>query len=269
MEIRDKAFAEYQAGMKYKEIAEKYGVFLSTAAGAGVETIPLLPALTYAWDPSGMKLSEKLHSASVEMRRKIIATIETQQKLNKGAIEVARELYEGYNSGKRVIYTQRLPQYLDKIYAYARQSDLSTREQETMLRLGRKAQKQTEKMGANGAPNQALETAYKQLLQTVDKSISMSLEKAVKTAIEEKAAMWRNGLPERNRPERGQMHSWHDMMRMTALRRTSGSYRAAILFLTSAICMLKRTSGALALGFSRKIKFPSCQPIPIVCVIWL
>lgn len=95
-----------------------------------LKKILLLPALTYAWDPSGMKLSEKLHSDSVEMRRKIINTIETQQKLNKGAIEVARELYDGYNSGKRVIYTQRLPQYLDKIYAYARRSDLSTREQE-------------------------------------------------------------------------------------------------------------------------------------------
>ncbi len=56
-----------------------------------------------------------------------------------------------------------------------------------MLCLVRRAQKQTEAMGANGAPNQALKTAYKQLLQTVDKSISMSLEKAVRTAIEEKS----------------------------------------------------------------------------------
>lgn len=37
-----------------------------------------------------------------------------------------------------------------------------------MLRLVRRTQKQTEAMGANGAPNQALKTAYKQLLQTVE-----------------------------------------------------------------------------------------------------
>lgn len=182
----NKALTVVDAPTEVQKAIEKT-ITASAAVGAGVESIPLLPALTYAWDPSGMKLSQKLHSAAAEMRRKIIDTIETQQKLNKGAIEVARELYDGYNSGKRVIYPQKIPQYLDKIYAYARRSDLSTREQEVMLRLVRRAQQQTEKMGTNGAPNQALKTAYKQLLQSVDKSISLSLEKVVRTAIEEKS----------------------------------------------------------------------------------
>lgn len=169
----------------------------------------LLPALTGAWDESGMTLSQKLHGASREMRQKIVNTIRAQQKLNAHAMTAARALYDGYGYG-HVTNQQGIPQYLQKVVDFARRSDMTALDEQALLAKVRKAQRLVDKLGQNGAPNIALRSAYTELLDAVSKDSEKALERAVKTACEEKsryvaeriartesARAWANGFVER------------------------------------------------------------------------
>jgi hypothetical protein len=161
-------------------------ITLSASKGAGY-TIPLLPELTDAWDPSGMKLSEKLHGTQKEMRSKIVSTISHQQSLNRHAMQAARALYDGYSSGDRVIKKQRIPQYLQRIVDFSRRSELSSKDKDNLFRLCRQAQRRVNALSEDGAPNKALRSAYTQVLNAVDSGTSKALDRAVKTAVEEKS----------------------------------------------------------------------------------
>lgn len=158
----------------------------AAAVGADVQSIPLLPELKEAWAPSGMKLSEKLHGAEKEMRQSIVSTIKAQQKLGTHALQTARALYDGYRAG-HVVRQQQLPQYLDVIASFARKSDLTKADQQALQRLVRKAKRQVDRIGANGAPDKSLQTAYRQLLNAVDENNTKAIENAVRTAVEEKS----------------------------------------------------------------------------------
>ncbi len=158
----------------------------AAAVGADVQSIPLLPELKEAWAPSGMKLSEKLHGAEKEMRQSIVSTIKAQQKLGTHALQTARALYDGYRAG-HVVRQQQLPQYLDVIASFARKSDLTKADQQALQRLVRKAKRQVDRIGANGAPDKSLQTAYRQLLNAVDENNAKAIENAVRTAVEEKS----------------------------------------------------------------------------------
>lgn len=72
-------------------------------------------ALSKSWDDSGMTLSEKIHGAGVKMRESIISTIRSQMRRNATWTSMARELYDGYNSGKAVTMQQALPKYLQAV----------------------------------------------------------------------------------------------------------------------------------------------------------
>lgn len=180
-----KAMAE-AAVATFLEKAVGTAIAKAASEGAGME-IPLQPALMSAWDPSGMTLSAKLHGAGTEMRQKIISTIAGQQKLNSHALQAARALYEGYNSGDRVTRKQALPQYMQHIVDFSRRSFLSAGEAAHLRRKVRQAQKRVDLLGRNGAPNKALKTSYKELLEAVDIGTSKALEKAVRVAVEEKS----------------------------------------------------------------------------------
>jgi hypothetical protein len=159
----------------------------AAATGAGVASIPLLPELTDAWDPSGMKLSAKLHGTTQEIRQKIIYTLKSEQKARTHALAAAQALYDGYNSGHMVIRRQEVPMYLQRIIDFTRRASLTDAEMSDLRRLVRIARRNTERLGGNGAPTKALKTAYKQLLDAVEEDGQKSLEKAVRVAVEEKS----------------------------------------------------------------------------------
>ena len=109
---------------KYPELFQLPGLkdSLVEAAAYGYGIVPeVLTAATYAkmatamerpWASDGMTLSKRLHGATKQMREAIVDTIRTQLNLNASWTNAARELYDGYNSGKAVVREQDLPNYL-------------------------------------------------------------------------------------------------------------------------------------------------------------
>ena len=185
-EAVDKSLQESQMDL-FWESAVEAAIAKAFAKGAGIAVIPLLPELREAWDPSGMKLSEKLHGTQKEIRQAIISTIQQQQKLGKHAMQAARALYDGYNSGVHVIRKQELPKYMQDIVNFVRRSEFPDDDCYALMRLVRRAQRQTERLGSHGAPNRALRAAYKRLLQAIEDNNTKAIENAVKTAVEEKS----------------------------------------------------------------------------------
>lgn len=185
-EAVDKSLQESQMDL-FWESAVEAAIAKAFAKGAGIATIPLLPELREAWDPSGMKLSEKLHGTQKEMRQAIISTIQQQQKLGNHAMQAARALYDGYNSGIHVVRKQELPKYMQQVVHFVRRSEFPDDDYYALMRLVRRASRQTERLGTHGAPNRALRTAYKQLLQAVEENNTKAIENAIKTAVEEKS----------------------------------------------------------------------------------
>lgn len=173
----------------FGKLREKITEVIEKAAeiGFGKKPPKKIPELFEAWDSSKMNLSEKLHGADKEMRSAIINTIKEQLKLGKHAEKAALALYDGYNSGKKIIRQQELPLYMKSIVNLARRGELSEKEKQTLQRLIRQAERQTAKMGENGAPNIALKTAYNELLEAVKSGKEKVLERGIKTAVEEKS----------------------------------------------------------------------------------
>lgn len=180
------AWAAYEVADQVGD-AVRQSVKESYEAGVG-RTIKLFPShLDKAWDDSGMTLSEKLHGSDKEMRDTIVETIREQLKENRHAMQAARKLYDGYNSGQAVTRQQGIPKYLQQIVAFARHSDLTDEDRNDLLRQVRRARRQVERLGQGGAPNQALKTAYSELLDAVVNGSEKALSRSVHTAVEEKS----------------------------------------------------------------------------------
>lgn len=156
---------------------EGYGVSSDLVPAEGKAAI--LTALSKPWDSSGFTLSQKLHGADTQMYKAIINTLETQIRANKSVIEIARSLYDGYNADK-VINVQDLPDYL-KAFRHAMPGDLN------LIKQSRQAASRISALSRNGAPNQALATAYKQLLNAAQSGTEKALKNAVYVAINEKS----------------------------------------------------------------------------------
>lgn len=180
------AWAAYEVADQVGD-AVRQSVKESYEEGVG-STIKLFPShLDKAWDDSGMTLSEKLHGSDKEMRDAIVETIREQLKENRHAMQAARKLYDGYNSGHAVTRQQGIPKYLQQIVAFARHSDLTDENRNDLLRQVRRAKRQVERLGQGGAPNQALKTAYSELLDAVVNGSEKALSRSVHTAVEEKS----------------------------------------------------------------------------------
>lgn len=136
-------------------------------------------ALSKSWDDSGMTLSEKIHGAGVKMRESIISTIRSQMRRNATWTSMARELYDGYNSGKAVTIQQALPKYLQTVRnAYGTPR---------IVAESRKALRNIERLSQNGAPTKALKAAYKQLIETAQTGTEEAMNKACWVAMQEKS----------------------------------------------------------------------------------
>lgn len=163
---------------------------LVEAAAYGYGIVPeVLTAATYAkmatalerpWASDGMTLSKRLHGASKQMREAIVDTIRTQLNLNASWTNAAREIYDGYNSGKAVVREQDLPNYLRLV----RHATAGSPEQ---LRAARKAWNNINRLARNGAPTKSLKAAYNQLVQQALTGSDEAMQKACWVAVQEKS----------------------------------------------------------------------------------
>lgn len=177
---------------KYLELFQLPGLIdsLVEAAAYGYGIVPeVLTAATYAkmatvmerpWASDGMTLSKRLHGAAKQMREAIVDTIRTQLNLNASWTNAARELYDGYNSGKAVVRAQDLPNYLRLV----RHATAGSPEH---LRAARQAMNSINRLARNGAPTKSLKAAYNQLAQQAITGSDEALQKACWVAVQEKS----------------------------------------------------------------------------------
>lgn len=159
--------------------AAAYGYGIAPAILTDTQAKAWRRALSKSWDDSGMTLSEKIHGAGVKMRESIISTIRSQMRRNATWTSMARELYDGYNSGKAVTMQQALPKYLQAVRnAYGTPR---------IVAESRKALRNIERLSQNGAPTKALKAAYKQLIETAQTGTEEALNKACWVAMQEKS----------------------------------------------------------------------------------
>lgn len=135
--------------------------------------------LSKSWAADNMKLSKRLHTASIEMRNRIIDTIREQMSRNSSWVQTARALFDGYNADK-VINEQALPKYITEVRR-------ATRGSVEQLRAARKAINNIERLAQNGAPTKSLKTAYKNLVEAALTGSEKQLENACYVAIQEKS----------------------------------------------------------------------------------
>ena len=135
--------------------------------------------LSQAWAADNMKLSKRLHTASIEMRNRIIDTIREQMSRNSSWVQTARALFDGYNADK-VINEQALPKYITEVRR-------ATRGSVEQLRAARKAINNIERLARNGAPTKSLKAAYKNLVEAALIGSEKQLENACYVAIQEKS----------------------------------------------------------------------------------
>lgn len=154
-----------------------YGIMPSMLTSADRKNIA--DAIEEPWSADGMRLSEKLHTASKVMHQAIMDTVTDQINKNRTAIQIARELYDGYNSGKAVIRQQEIPQYLTKIIRAQ-----GTRDDNKDIR---RALEQVHNLAKKGAPNKSLRTAYNELIEAIEAGNDRALRRSIHTAIQEKS----------------------------------------------------------------------------------
>lgn len=159
--------------------AAAYGYGIAPAILTDTQAKAWRRALSKSWDDSGMTLSEKIHGAGAKMRESIISTIRSQMRRNATWTSMARELYDGYNSGKAVTMQQALPKYLQAVRnAYGTPR---------IVAESRKALRNIERLSQNGAPTKALKAAYKQLIEIAQTGTEEALNKACWVAMQEKS----------------------------------------------------------------------------------
>ena len=136
------------------------------------------------WSADGMKLSERLHGVDKVLRQNIISTVTASVNNSDSVIDMARKLYDGYNSGKAVIKPADLPEYLKKLVRQARlavQGDASELSKLGVLQAAQKLK------NPDRLTTKSLKRAYKDLVEACAKLETEAVDKALWTAIQEKS----------------------------------------------------------------------------------
>lgn len=136
------------------------------------------------WSADGMKLSERLHGVDKVLRQNIISTVTASVNNSDSVIEMARKLYDGYNSSKEVIKPAELPEYLKKLVRQARfamQGDASELSKLGVLQAVQKLK------NPDRLTTKALKRAYKDLVNACAKLDSAAIDKALWVAVQEKS----------------------------------------------------------------------------------
>lgn len=151
--------------------------------------------LSDVWVSDGMKLSERLHGASLKMRRAIIDTINDSFQKQKSVKQIAMELYDGYNSGKKVIKEQELPAYLKRLKEAAARvcagDHKALKEFNSALKAAEAEIKKFTARDLAGAPNKMIAAQYKKFTEAAVKAVetmnAKAMEKAAWVAVQEKS----------------------------------------------------------------------------------
>lgn len=161
--------------------ATAYGYGIMPEVLANADRNAIINAVSQPWSADGMTLSEKLHGADRAIHKAIQDTVQQQYNKNATVMEMARTLYDGYQSEVAVVLKpEELPKYMHKV-----ERNLgATREECKDIE---KALKNINKLAQNGAPNKALKTAYNELVEAVESGNDKAVQRAVNTALEEKA----------------------------------------------------------------------------------
>lgn len=154
--------------------AHGYGLIPSAMTSAQVSAIG--QGIQKSWTGTGMTLSKKLHSASMQMREAVIQTVGTQLKNNKTWKETALALFDGYGKGQ-VLDTQEIAAYM-RDWRRLGIKDLSA---------SRKALLNINRLASKGSPTQALKAAYTKLLEVINKGSDEAIKKALNVAVMEKS----------------------------------------------------------------------------------
>ena len=136
------------------------------------------------WSADGMKLSERLHGVDKVLRQNIISTVTASVNNSDSVIDMARKLYDGYNSGKAVIKPADLPEYLKKLVRQARFAMLGDVSGLSQLGVLQAAQKLK---NPDRLTTKALKRAYKDLVEACAKLETEAVDKALWTAVQEKS----------------------------------------------------------------------------------
>lgn len=168
-------------------------VVASAIAGFGLRPEQVTPEakaeikkvlLKKPWSADGMNLSERLHGVDKVLRQNIISTVTASVNNSDSVIDMARKLYDGYNSGKAVIKPADLPEYLKKLVRQARfamQGDASGLSQLGVLQAAQRLR------NPDRLTTKALKRAYKDLVEACAKLETEAVDKALWTAVQEKS----------------------------------------------------------------------------------
>ena len=166
-----------------------YGYGIAPEIAKRKQIISKLSSLS--WSPDGMTLSDRLHHLSQTQRTEVNTILTNNLKNGTKWVDTARQLYDGYRYGK-VINQADLPMYLNQLQHYSRQvfSASGAVDKELLYKYNKSlqyAKKLVDGMGADGAPNQNLKTAYKNLVAEAEAGSEAGLSKACYVAMQEKS----------------------------------------------------------------------------------
>lgn len=164
-------------------VAHGYGILPSMMASRDKVGNKLM---TTPWSGDDMTLSERLYANAKHMRAVVSDAIQTARRQGQIFTQAARVLYDGYNSGQRVIDAAKLPQYMQNVEQAARHV-LTGGDLREFQRDMRKAQRAVDRLAKGGAPNKALKSAYQQMLNAAESGSQKHLERAIRTAVEERS----------------------------------------------------------------------------------
>lgn len=166
--------------------AAAYGYGIMPSVLTDADKVLIASVVEKSWSADGMKLSQKLHAYSDKLYQTIVDTVQEQVRKNATAIQISRQLYDGYNSGVdrlqrgRFTEDQRLPKYINQI----KRLHNATLEESAPLR---RAAANIEKLARNGAPNRALKAGYSKLMEAVKSDNDKAIQEAINIAINEKS----------------------------------------------------------------------------------
>lgn len=179
-------FGKVRASLENKlflAAAQGYGILPSIVTQAAKTTI-IKKLNTMPWAPDGMNLSERIHGTNQQTRQTINETISTAMKQGANMVKLSRELYDGYNYGKKINIAE-VPKYLKRISDMSRRLALTTGDAKTdgeFQTLLRAAKRQ-----ADDLKTPALKAAVKQLLDKTGTASRKAVKKAAWVAVQEKS----------------------------------------------------------------------------------
>lgn len=161
---------------------------LSPSLVAAITVEEFKRTLSLPWDGSGMTLSEKIHGAGLEIRKRITSVLKEQLQWNQTTRQMAQALYDGYYAS-HVTHQQALPKYVQKLMtAYRRnQGAISPKDYEAIMRQLRNVQRQYDGLVNDTVTYNHFKTTLAGLTDAILKGNDKAVWNALWQAVQEKS----------------------------------------------------------------------------------